>query len=532
MSALELNSVAPKNVKIGVFGVELEIPTTSLGEWAKKIGRTTVGANVVRHITHWQTDYATQRAWESLGELGQFMEMTFNSYIRQGAMSKEALTRLDDVLEWDKVNPPVSPYANTFILPVERRLQYSWGALEEEAQKVSPVKSFGGYLEENPDLRDTLLHHASQTWARIEKVRGLVLSHAKAFAKEGETIDETQAWEVLAPEAMQLAKRFMMMTDHPWSRNLAYKQEGTVFAHAIRKDAWLKEEWRQAAKRTASPELNLSVYQDGASADDVAKWQNFCVKFKEGKRVQALKAELGSWSNPHAVAFALIAKGTPAELKEWVEAAKVQHAEKGRVFDINMQHFAMNGKTLMDQALTAAPRELKKEMAETLMGLGAAMDSLRRTGVSEYELVMSSTLTTSLVQAKDWVEWIKSKTTHPDLSFNEDGKTEVLTALNTNKIEWAAALLSLRKDAGDSMSMDGKTWSDHWKSFKAQNSHWIQEWSAVRHTALQALNSAAPEDEVTALFERQPPDFWKQIDRRLEEFGGLGQAAPVKRPKP
>jgi hypothetical protein len=531
MSTLDLHTVSPKNIKIGVFGVELEVPTSGLSEWAKKLGRTTVGANVVRHVTQWQTDYATQRAWNELGELGKFMDVTLRNYLHQGAISKAALERLNDVLEWDKTNPPASPFPNTFILPAERRLQYAWGALEEEAEKTSPVKSFGGYLSENPDLRDAMLYQASRVWERIEKVRGLVLSHAKAFAKEGETVDETQAWEILAPEAMQLAKRFMMMTDHPWSRMNAYKQDGTIFAHALRKDAWLKEEWRIAFKRVSPSAMDFS-FQDSTTSAEVAKWSMYCGRFQEGKRLLALKSELGAWNNPHAVAMALATRGTPAELKEWLDVVKEQQAEKGKAFDINLQHFALNGQTLMDHVLLNAKREHKKEMAEGLLARGGTMDAFARTGMTEYELVMSSTLTTSVEQATDWVNWLKAKSTHPNLSFNENGQTEVLTALNSNKIEWAAALLALRKDPGDSMSMDGKTWSDHWKSFKAQNAHWVREWSETKPNALKALNSSAPEDEVTALFERQPPDFWEKIDRRLEQFGSLPPPAPIKRPHP
>ena len=59
-------SAGPQALKVGAFGLEVEIPTSGVVDLAKKVGRSALGVHALKAIAQWRTKQATESAWESL----------------------------------------------------------------------------------------------------------------------------------------------------------------------------------------------------------------------------------------------------------------------------------------------------------------------------------------------------------------------------------------------------------------------------------------------------------------------------------
>lgn len=508
-------------------------PLESLATWAKGFGKQSLTAMVLKQSIRWQTKQATQEAWEALGDFGNALDVTLKSYVQQGGLQKDAAARLASTLVFDSANPPPSPYQNTFIHPSERRVQYAMSALEDASKQMMPVRSLGEHISNYPAGRDVLLQHASNTWEKIDKVRALVLASIKNWNKEGKEIDEVHAWELLAPEALQLAKRFMLMADHPWSRTLAYGKEGTIFYHALRNEAWMKEELNKTKGLFGGRQLTVDAFQTTTNEQEVAYWMTK-VKDLETIRqsgiVEAIKKDLKAWKEPFGVAVALIKSGKVDSLTLWLDHVAEKQLTEGGKLNINTQHPEFGSRTLMDGVLEFAPIENKKELVKKLKERGAAMDSLNRTSQSDYSLLMNNMSVTSVKDAAEWVKWVKINTLTPKSTFDKNGDKDAIVALKSGKIEWAAALLALRKNDAEPMTIDGKDWSEVWQNFKADHPATVQEWSRVAKDTVNVLN-AATSVNTQSLIEKQPAQFWNEIDNQLNLVGSAAEAKPRK-PKP
>lgn len=507
----------------------LEVGNLNLSDISKKMGKTTLASNVVRLLLKLETRYETKKAWNELENLSSFMEDSLKTYLIQGNLSKSVLDHLDDVLELDHSFPPASPYKDTFIFPSERRIKHMWNALEyDEKNNGIKKETFGEYLSRNPNIRDHIFYLANKTWEKIDDIRALVLEHINDFSEEHE-IEETKAWELFAPEAMQLANRFMMMTAHPWSKTEAYKQNGTIFSHAIRKEAWLIERWQLVAKKNKG-NRNAFAMQNGAEEQEIKRWCKYCSSVNRNELMQRLVSNNDAWNTPHAVALALIKNGNVDELVQWIDNLKIREKEDGKFFDINLQNLLLSGKTLLDYALEESPIENKKEIVQLLIDKGAEMNSFERNGVSDYTLLLKSTPITSFHEAKEWVNWISERSCNASLSFNADGVNEFVLALQEKEIEWAAALLSLAKD-GDSMSIDGKNWYEHWKEFKVKNADFGRNCNVSEHRAMLFLEGLSEKnnDQAQTLFEIQGDNFWCNLDKELERFPTIQQKTQNKK---
>ena len=525
-------SVAKDKVKVSVFGIDVEVPTETLGSLAKKLGKSAFAAGTVRAVSQWRTKSATESAWESLGEYSKLMEVSFRDYLQQGIMSKEELDKLNAAISWDKENPPMSPHSNTFVHPSERRFQLAVAALNDLTETQTPLRSFGQYLEENTIVRDSLLYRAKETWEKIQGVRAVVLGHAKLMAEKGESIDETKAWEVMAPEAMHLAKRFMLMADHPWVKIEAYKEEGTIFKHVLRKEAWLKEEWKDSFKKLGEKSVDLGSFQNGTNTVEVGAWVNYLDKIKnKDQTLAALKQSKLSWESPHAVAMALVRTGDVDVLDQWLTSVKDVSQTRGRKFDINFMHHDFLGRTLVEHALNDTPKANKMAVVEVLSKHGAVFDMQERKGVSEYSILTHQIGVQSVEEAKQWINWLKPKLRTPGLSINGNGfgHTEVTEAVKNGSFEWAGAFLDLRGSERAPVSPDGKTWSDFWSDYRSKNPEKVSFLKNEKPELLAYLDGKANKNALTSLFERQPTDFWEKIDDRLQSFDKVPEIGTPKR---
>jgi hypothetical protein len=524
-------SAGPQALKVGAFGLEVEIPTSGVVDLAKKVGRSALGVHALKAIAQWRTKQATESAWESLKEFSDLYEMSFRDYLQQGTLTKADLEQLKVSLEWEKQNPPMSPYPNTFILPSERRIQYSVNALKEHMRVATPLRSFGQYLEENPTLRDALLHKASVNWEKIQKVRKVVLSHARGLAKEGETLDETAAWETLAPEAMHLAKRFVLIADHPWTKNQAYKEEGTLYSHILRKEAWLKEHWKDAHKKIQGRRMDVNAFQDGVTGGEIQAWLALCEKTSTPQRMDALKKMSIAWEKPHAVLMALIRVGEASEVAEWIDAVKKQRAllmekaSKGldeenaprTSFDLNYQHEELVGYNAMDYALMHTPKEKKQAICEVLIKNGAVMDGFDRRGESECVTLMEHMGVDSAQEAKGWMDWAqKHQAREGGLHTRRDGKNEITLAVEHGKFEWAAAFLTLRKNEAAPITPDGKTWAEYWGEFKSKYPEKVERLEKQSPVLLGRLDVEAKIDVRHKMMPQMAQDYWVNLDEKLK----------------
>lgn len=512
------------------WGELVQTPADFVKSIVKNMGVKPLTAMAIRQSVAWQTKRATQEAWEALGEFANALDVATKSFVQQGGLDKVSAKRLESVLQWDEANPPKSPFINTFLHPAERRVKYSMSALEASAETSMPVKSLGEHISDNPHGRDVLLQKANATWDKIDKVRSLVLSSMENWRQDGKEIDEESAWTLLAPEAMQLAKRFMLLADHPWSRTVAYGKEGTVFYHALRREAWVKEALNKSRSWFGENQLTVDAFQSTTNKESVDKWFEKTQDMKTIRQigiVEVFKKDNNAWRDPFGVAMALIKSGFTDSATLWLDSVIDQKSADGGSFNINTQHPELGNKTLMDVAVESSPKDVRKAIVQKLKDRGAAINSLSRTDESDYKLLMNETSVASKKEAMEWVMWMKRNSLTPIATFNKEGKKDAVVALEQGKIEWATALLGLRKSATEAMTIDGRDWAEVWKDFKVDFPEKTAKWARESKDVVDALNAAAPGDTMS-LIERQEPDFWYKIDNHLNTVGSAAQVKPVK----
>jgi hypothetical protein len=518
--SIEVKTISEKTIKVGAFGIDLEVPISGVTEWASKIGKSTFTTVIMRNVLKWQTKNATEEAWESLGRSSEILGLAVQHYMQQGAVPRDVVESLNQAIALDAENPPASTYSSTFVLPAERRLQLAWDALEKSQKTSTPLKSFGEFLSDNAQLRDAIYSESERTWRKIEQVRRLVLSQVKTWAN-GESFDESMAWKVMAPEAMEIAKRFQLLTDHPWTTSEAYGEKTTVFGQSIRKEAWLKEKWADAVEKVNKKSFRLNDFQDTVDYIDITRWVKK-IKAMDGQHVIAqLKVNEDAWESPHAVAMALTTSGTAAELKEWIQLSKKKWKSEGRLFDVNLSHPSVANNTLMDQILSMTPKLAKPGMANVLIEEGAILNRKERCGPgqSEYALLMNSMSESTYEEAKEWVKWLGEKMVSPGLSFNSVGQNELASAITYKKINWAGALLAAPGADSRSLDLHGNDFAHYWsiyKNSKTDDSRAI----IIGEPAFEALEKAMPKSEQTI---QRDANFWLQIDEKLGRLGSIGE---------
>jgi hypothetical protein len=517
-----VSSASAKSIKVGLFGVDLEVPIGSITDWAKKMGKNVLTTVVVRGILKMRVRSATEDAWDCLGRSSELLGLALQHYMQQGAVPREMVQSLNKAIAQDAVNPPASPYGDVFILPAERRLQLAWQAMEESQKIAMPLKSFGEFLNENPELRDAIYSESARTWKKIEKVRSLVFSQVRTWA-DNQDFDEELAWMHLAPEAMNVAKRFQLLTDHPWTETEAYGKTGTVFMQALRKEAWLSEKWSNSVEKVNRRSLRLDDFQDTVDYFEITQWTKKIQKMEGQHVIQKLKAMLEAWDAPHAIALALVSSGTTQDLKEWVEEMKRKCKADGKTFDVNLMHPSVCGNTLFDQVLSRAPHAQKRAMAEVLLAEGAVLNRAERCGPgnSEYVLLMDS-LRVDYSEAKEWVGWLKSNMKTPELSFNVSGRNEMATAIKEQKIEWAGALMEVHEQQDAALDTSGNGFGHYWSEYQKTKST-DRSVLTLSTPAYDVLEKHAPKTENAMVQDRM---FWLDIDSRLTRLGSLPPQTP------
>ena len=433
-------------------------------------------------------------------------------------LKKDELMRLNKSIEWDNLNPPKSQFENSCIHPAERRIKLTIDAINDSDGKHNATELFAEHLESSANSMGVLLNKTATAWDALQKVRKLVLSSVKSWETEGRNVDESKAWEILAPEAMKLAERFVEIADHPYTRTVAYGKEATMFCHVLRKEAWVKEEIGKFKNFFGSQQLTIDSFQSSTSSDKVSGWETVVTAMAGKESVfDSLKANSKTWKDPIGVSCALIKNGKTEDLKLWIEAVGEQKLAAGTNFNLNTLNQDLGGYTLMDYALENCPKSEMKNTIEVLRNAGARMNASHRLEKNDYNLLISNMEVDSVKDAVSWIKWLRKNSTEVS-GFNKDGNKEAVSALKDGKLEWAIALLGLRKNVNEPMSIDGKDWIAVWKDYKAENPDKIEGWKRLKKDtfeAMEKITSNKPGETIN-----KTPDFWADIDR-LEKVGAV-----------
>ena len=549
MSENTLKEINSENIKIGLAGIDIEIPTKPLKDLASKIGTSVFSSLISKSYVEYKISTLTEKIHTEIGELSDLIDVSLRNYAQKNVFSKDELNQVNQVLEWDKENPSSSQFPEFFVHPAERRTQYLWAGLERKAVIASPLKSFGDFLSEDERLRDAIFYKANKTWESIDKIRSTILSHTEKITKPylKNKDQEEVLWDYIAPQAKHLAERFMLLTDHPWSTTHAYNETATVFGQAARKESWLVEKWKTAAKSKKIDQLNRG-FDETASFDEIEKWSDWLSKVPGKQAIVALKENKEAWDEGYSVAMALIKQGAVGEFKEWWKSLKQFKKEQGEAIDINREHsllgdvmnwqesknnypnqkneyFLKNGRTLIDQALIATPKVTKKQMIEALIDLGGTMNLYERSGKTETSVLIENMGVRNQEEAANWIEWLKKRTTGPMIAMNESGRNEIAESLKEHKLEWVSALLDLRKSSDEPIQSDGKTFGKIWEEYKIKKHDVIAQFSnQSRLSAIEKLNLAAQEEPNIIISKKADAKVFEaseELSKRLREMGHL-----------
>lgn len=458
-----------------------------------KVNVSTIAAMALKATVSFQIQLKTTTACESLRESAIFIDLAMEEYLKQQDFSKAERAELEEMRKAASERLPANVFGDAGVFPAENRIQATWQWLEKRDEQTQRggekqiISTFGEFLSKNQELNAALCGHAQRMWKDVSDIREVLCGYAARKKGGKEKVNDTEevaAWESLAPVAKHLAERFMLMTDHPWSKTTLASEEHTVFKHATRKDPLVIERLKHARKKWPSGVAQLTGVNVVPRKDVVAAWvQNIAWLRGESDVIGALKNNEESRVHTHAVGRALVMVGRAHELQEWLIFSEAQAKRYGGAFDVNAKD--EDGRTMMDMTMLHASKSEKKHMVNVLLAHGASMDvGGQRNQQTPQTVLMKTTAIGSVHEGWRWLDWLAEKggIAKNHAAFEDDGRSMPMVAIEMGKLEWAVA--SLLRQPLDKLSVAGLPFERWWPHFEETNQKKIQGWVAEGKGAL------------------------------------------------